>query len=88
LNIFLNLFYGGRSEEARKIHWINRDKVCSSKEYRGLGVMRINEFNLALLGNWCWRLYVDKGGLWFKVLAAKYGTEGGQVRRGGRLSSI
>jgi hypothetical protein len=39
----------GRSEEARKIHW---DKVCLDRENGGLGVRRVGEFNLALLGKW------------------------------------
>jgi hypothetical protein len=44
-----------------------------------LGVRRIREFNVALLGKWCWRLLVDREGLWFRVLSAQYGVEGGQV---------
>jgi len=31
---------------------------------------------------------VDNGGLWFKVLAAEYGTKRGYVTRGGRLFSV
>jgi hypothetical protein len=78
----------GGSEEARKIHWINWENVYSSKEYGGLGVRRIREFNLALLGKWCWHLYDNQGGLWFKVLVAKNRIEGGRVRRRGRLSFL
>ncbi|PNX68890.1 cytochrome p450, partial [Trifolium pratense] len=37
---------------------------------QGLGVRRLREFNQALLGKWCWRMLVDSGGLWFRVLAA------------------
>ncbi|MCI66053.1 putative non-LTR retroelement reverse transcriptase related, partial [Trifolium medium] len=29
------------------------------------------EFNTALLGKWCWRMLVDRGGLWFRVLATR-----------------
>ncbi|PNX79265.1 non-LTR retrotransposon transposase [Trifolium pratense] len=52
------------------------------KEYGGLGVRQLREFNLALLGKWCWRLLVDRGGLWFIVLAARYGLKGGRVKAG------
>lgn len=53
------------SEEASKIHWLLLDKACLGKE---------ND-NLMLSENWSWRLYVDQGGSWFKVLAAKYGVK-------------
>ncbi|MCI01795.1 putative non-LTR retroelement reverse transcriptase, partial [Trifolium medium] len=34
-------------------------------------------------GKWCWRMLVDRGGLWFRVLAARYGLEIGCLRAGG-----
>jgi hypothetical protein len=30
---------------------------------------------------------VDRGGLWFRVLAARYGLVGGRLRTGGRIGS-
>jgi len=47
------------------------------KEVGGLGVRRIREFNLALLGKWCWRLVTKRHGLWYSVMAARYGLVGG-----------
>ncbi|GAU10201.1 hypothetical protein TSUD_420190, partial [Trifolium subterraneum] len=47
----------------------------------------VREFNLALLGKWCWRMLVDREGLWFRVLAARYGVERGRIRDGGRRGS-
>ncbi|GAU10924.1 hypothetical protein TSUD_426660, partial [Trifolium subterraneum] len=47
----------------------------------------LKEFNLALLGKWCWRMLVDKEGLWFRVLAARYGVERGRLREGGGRGS-
>jgi hypothetical protein len=44
---------------------------------------QLREFNIALLGKWCWRMLVDKGGLWFKVLAVHYGMKRGRLREGG-----
>ena len=52
-----------------------------------MGVRQLREFNLALLGKWCWRMLVDREGLWFRVLAARYGVEGGRLRDGGRRGS-
>lgn len=39
----------------------------------GLGVRDIENFNIALLGKWRWRLLFEKGSLWVRVLASKYG---------------
>ncbi|XP_024640546.1 uncharacterized protein [Medicago truncatula] len=53
----------------------------------GLGVRRLGEFNLSLLGKWCWRLLIDKEGLWYRVLKARYGKVGGRIQEGGREAS-
>ncbi|GAU49412.1 hypothetical protein TSUD_374310 [Trifolium subterraneum] len=90
-------------EESLPFFWWSTDspKVCSDlfaclhafllqsslREIGGLGVRRLKEFNVALLAKWCWRLLVDRGGLWFKVLAAHYGLERGRLRDGGRSGS-
>ncbi|GAU10754.1 hypothetical protein TSUD_426110, partial [Trifolium subterraneum] len=36
---------------------------------------------------WCWRMLVDREGLWFRVLAARYGLDGGRLREGERRGS-
>jgi hypothetical protein len=36
----------------------------------------MREFNIVLLGKWCWRFLVDRRGLWYRMLVARYG-EGG-----------
>jgi len=71
-----------------KIGDLDWNTVCRSKEVGGLGVRRIREFNLALLGRWCWRLLVNSSSLWFRVLAARYGVEGGRLQGGGRAASM
>jgi len=50
-------------------------------------VRQLKDFNLALLGKWCWRLLVDIGGLWYKVLVARYGEEAGRLEVGGQSVS-
>jgi len=52
-----------------------------------LGVRRLRDFNVALLGKWCWRLLVERDGLWRKVLVARYGAEDGGLEAGGRSCS-
>jgi len=58
-----------------KISWINWVTICLKKEYGGLEVRKIRKFNLALLSKWCWRLKEERGSLWYRVLAARYGEE-------------
>jgi len=41
----------------------------------------------ALLGKWCWRLLVERDGLWRKVLVARYGVEDGGLADGGQSCS-
>jgi len=72
---------GGVGEDFRKIALVNWDSVCRSKEDGGLHVMRLREFNLLLLDKWCWRMLVDKDGLWYSVLKAHYREEGGSLKR-------
>jgi hypothetical protein len=47
----------------------------------------MREFNMALLGKWCWRMLVDREGLWYRVLVARYGEEDGVLKDGGRRAS-
>jgi len=85
-SIFKRFFWRG-GEDFRKIAWIDWEFVCTPKEDGGLGVKRVGAFNLSLLGKWCWRMLVDKEGLWYRVLKTRYGEEGGRLKEGGRLCS-
>ncbi|CAJ2669290.1 unnamed protein product [Trifolium pratense] len=85
-SILIKFFWGG-SEDHRKVSWINWNSICLRKEYGGLGVRQLREFNLALLGKWCWRMLVDREGLWFRVLAGRYGVERGRLCEGGARGS-
>jgi hypothetical protein len=71
-------FFLGEGGDLRKTSWISWKTICLSKEHKGLGVRQLKEFNLALLGKLCWRMLVDKGHLWFRVLVARYGIERGR----------
>jgi len=58
------------------------------REVGGLGVRRIREFNLSLLAEWCWRMLVNREGLWFRVLASRYDLVGGRLKCGDRNGSV
>ncbi|GAU36456.1 hypothetical protein TSUD_166220 [Trifolium subterraneum] len=85
IEFILNNFFWGESEDRRKISWIRWRDVCQREEYGGVGVRQMREFNTALLGKWFWRLLVDKKGIWYQVLAARYGEEAGRVLVGGHV---
>ncbi|GAU29920.1 hypothetical protein TSUD_148290 [Trifolium subterraneum] len=57
-------------------------------EYGVLGVRQLREFNFSLLGKWRWRMLVDMEGLWFQLLAARYGLESGRLCEGGTSGSV
>ena len=63
---------------AMKVAWIKWDAICLQSENGGLGVKRLKEFNISLLGKWVWRLLEERESLWNVVICAKYGEEGGQ----------
>jgi len=67
-------------EDNRKISWIDWDSICLEKEVGGLGVRKLKEFNLMLLGKWCWQQVSESHSLWIRLLAARYGLVGGGCR--------
>nr|ABN08902.1 Putative non-LTR retroelement reverse transcriptase, related [Medicago truncatula] len=87
IKYLLNNFFWKGCEGHRKISWIGWSSVCLRKEYGGLGVRRLRELNIALLGKWCWRLLVEGDDLWCRVLVARYGVEDGRLEDGGRSCS-
>jgi len=50
-------------------------------------VRQLREFNGALLGKWCWRMLVDRGGFWYRVMVVRYGKEAWRLEVGGRSGS-
>jgi len=84
-SLFKFFFWG--CEVSKKISWIKWDSICLSVTNGGLGVRRIREFNLSLLGKWCWRLLVEKDSLWYCVLKVRYGEVCGRIQEGDRNAS-
>ncbi|GAU15917.1 hypothetical protein TSUD_41400 [Trifolium subterraneum] len=61
--------------------------ACLCSFFLQSSLRQLREFNLALLGKWCWRMLVDREGLWFRVLAVRYGLERGRLCAGGTKGS-
>ena len=66
-------FLWGWGSDGRKIAWASWDKVYEPRDFGGLGIIDLRNFNLALLGKWIWRLGTDSGGLWKEIIDSKYG---------------
>lgn len=55
------------------IDWVSWEDICRLKDKGGIGVRCLNNFNLALLAKWRWRLLVDRDALWRTILERRYG---------------
>jgi len=69
-----------------KFYLVNWKKVCSSIHLGGLGIRNLSKFNKALLGNWLWRLAVERGlfgaRLWIKSMGVGVGVPRGSMDTG------
>jgi hypothetical protein len=63
--------------DSHSYHLVAWSKVCSPIAHGGLGIHPLHLFNHALLGKWLWRFGREDNRLWQRVVAAKYGVEGG-----------
>ena len=66
-------FLWGSSETRRKVHLVNWERVCMSKERGGLGVKRVKDMNDSLLMKWWWRYGKEENAMWRRIIAGKYG---------------
>jgi hypothetical protein len=82
LNLFLKLFFGEGVRITGKFPGSLGALSVYVRKMRVWGVRQLKEFNLALLGKWCWRMLVDRRGLWYRVLVARYGEEAERLGAG------
>lgn len=66
-----NFLWGDRNNH-KKVHLLNWDKVCRTKEAGGLGLRKARDNNAALLTKLGWKILTDHNKLWCRVLQDKY----------------
>lgn len=62
------------AEDDWGLHLVARDRVCTTKDKGGTNLRRLQPKNRALLCKWLWHFGQEDGGLWRKVVTAKYGS--------------
>lgn len=65
-------FFWGGMDNHHKYHLFSWGMISREKEFGGLGVPIIREFNMALLANWAKRYFDSKDNEWKKVISYKY----------------
>ncbi|KAL3839206.1 hypothetical protein ACJIZ3_023797 [Penstemon smallii] len=59
-------------KDAKKIHWLKWDSLCSSKRDGGMGFRDLSSFNMALLAKQAWRILVSPNSLLSRIFRARY----------------
>lgn len=72
IEVQIRKFWWGQSEEKRKIHWVNWDKMTKNKGEGGMGFRDLALYNDFLLANQAWRLMHDKSSLFYKVFKVRF----------------
>ncbi|CAN1789663.1 Putative ribonuclease H protein At1g65750 [Linum perenne] len=65
-------FVWGSSDEGKKIHLINWDRICTPKESGGLGLRQARYLNLAYMTKLAFLCFQKPDLLWVRVLQGKY----------------
>ncbi|XP_024178139.1 uncharacterized protein LOC112184080 [Rosa chinensis] len=65
-------FFWGDTNEKKKIHWRNWDKLCLTKKEGGMEFKNLYAYNLAMLAKQGWRLVTNPTSLIARLFKARY----------------
>nr|XP_051211161.1 uncharacterized protein LOC127328612 [Lolium perenne] len=68
----LSRFFWQDRTGRQKYHMVKWADVCAPKDLGGIGIISSRHMNVALILKWVWRILSDDGGLWLKLIKAKY----------------
>ncbi|KAJ9184739.1 hypothetical protein P3X46_004435 [Hevea brasiliensis] len=72
LQRMMNSFrWGSNGNGHRRIHWLSWHKICSRKEFGGLGFRNLHCFNIAMLGQQGWKIISNPNAFLSRILKAK-----------------
>lgn len=72
INSINKKFLWNASTESNKKGPLNWDKICTPKNYGGLGIKNIKILNQAYILKLGWRLKIDHNSLWSRTIRGKY----------------
>jgi hypothetical protein len=68
----LSRFFWQDMNGCQKYHMVKWADICAPKEHGGIGILAAHCFNKALMLKWVWRILRDEGGVWLRLIKAKY----------------
>ncbi|KAK1284236.1 hypothetical protein QJS10_CPB21g01211 [Acorus calamus] len=67
-NIHRRFFWRGTSMETKTPCFVSWDRVCMRRSKGGLGLLRLDTMNKALLSKWCWNWVAKPEAAWVKLI--------------------
>lgn len=78
-------FLWGDSNEGKRVHLVNWNRVCTPKDWGGLGLRSARDINQTALMKAGWNLIDGRDDLWVRTIRAKYKCGGDLVPRINRM---
>jgi len=76
-SLMRKFLWGGTQKNGKAFCLVNWKWVCKRKEFGGLGIINLWDFNKALLLKWWWKLFDDQKRIWAKLISQSYRPSSG-----------